>query len=134
MELIVVGNYTVGVRETAAWVENNLGNRIGAAFSTIETSGPLKAIVFFPTIFNPEIVQKIDNISYKRSEPSVFMSINIPYGPWMESGRMMRAEMFASALNKGISQIVTSKMVEADRNSLIQAVAKAYQDLRSEFD
>jgi hypothetical protein len=133
MELTVVGYYTVGVGETAAWVENHLGNRIGAALARVRTDSSLKAIVFFPTITDPKIIQKPDNISYRRSDPAVYLSVNIPYEAWMEGGRLERAGLFAAALCKGIDSIKESKLSSDERDSLVGAVKDAYQNLKSEF-
>lgn len=134
MELTIVGYYTVGVRETAAWVENHLGNRIGAALARTRTDSSLKAIVFFPTITDPKILQNPDNISYKRSDPAVYLSVNIPYEAWMQGGKLERAALFAAALSKGIDCIRESKLSSHDRASLVGAVNDAYQDLKSEFN
>lgn len=133
MDLIIVGNYTPGVRETAAWVENTLGNRIGPAFAATVTSSILKTIVFFPTIYDPKVIQRDDHISYKRSEPAAYLSMNIPYDPWMQGGKLERMDLFTSALCRGIGQIKGSRLSESDRNLLIRAAERACSELKSEL-
>lgn len=128
MELIIVGKYSSGVREPAAWVENHLGNLIGPEFAQ-EPDGRLQTIVFLPTIVDPAIGAFPDHITYKRSEPAVFVAVNIPYEEWIMSGRLDRARLFADALCKAIGLIRDATLTSERRASLVQGVTRALNTL-----
>lgn len=88
----------------------------------VQFSSPIKTIVFFPTLIAPEMGVMRDKITYKRSEPSVFIKINIDYSRWRAADRRDRLELYADALKRGIMQVKSSKLSAEDRGKLLRTI------------
>lgn len=81
---------------------------------------PLEDVIFFPTVIPPEMGIMPDKVTIKRSEPAVFLKINIPHQTWLSSDDKKKSELYLSALAKGVEQIPDRKLRASDREMFMR--------------
>lgn len=119
---------TVGVMSVnlASWLEDEI-------FSTIkdlEFESPITGIAIFPTIFDGEISDPpADYLTYKKSEKSVFVGLNIEFSSWASGSKQEKLRLLSDNIKRSIERIPNKYLTNSDREKLMSTVSQAYDRL-----
>jgi hypothetical protein len=82
----------------------------------------LDGIVFFPTIVDPAMGVFPDKITYKRSEPAIFIKTNMPHADWISGTKIDRVNLLATALKIAIGTIKKAKLSASDQDKIKEVI------------
>src|SRR5689334_18523451 len=91
---------------------------------------PIPAIVFMPKILDPEMIRSKDFVSYKRSDKSVHVGVNIPFAEWTKGSPSERVDMFANNLVESIGRISHKHLFPNDRQKLLAVLRDVHRTLK----
>lgn len=92
---------------------------------------PLSGIVFLPRVLDPEMIRSKDFVSYKRSDKSVHVGVNIPFDEWTKGSASERVDMFADNLVESIRRISHKHLFPNDRQKLLAVLQEVRRTMKS---
>ena len=94
-------------------------------------ASPVPSIVFFPKILDPKMIQSKDFVSYKRSDRSVQVGVNILFDEWTKSSPSERVDMFADNLVESVNRISPKRLLPDDRQKLLAVLQDVRRTVKS---
>src|SRR5260370_5287809 len=119
---------TVGTEslDLAAWLENG----IFSAINTVAFESPITGIAIFPTIFDSAIAPAPkDYLTYKKTEMSVFVGLNISFSSWTSGSREEKLSLLANNITQSIERIPDKYLSSSDRKKLLEIVSQVHRRL-----
>lgn len=93
----------------------------------------LSGIVFLPKILDPQMIKSNDFVSYKRSDKSVHVGLNISFAEWTRASPGERVDMFADNLVESINRISPKRLLPDDRQKLLAVLRDVRRTMKSTF-
>jgi len=131
MLFVISGRVTPDVRPEPGRLSKKLEAEIVRMLASVELASPLKSIVLFPTILNPDIASLADSVTYKRNEGSMFVALGIAHAQWLNASQAGRIDLLACNVRMSVEKIPGKHLGSNDRSILLHIIDKATEKIKS---
>jgi hypothetical protein len=125
MLFVVSGRATPDVAGESDRISKEFQAEIVRMLASVQMTSPLTGIVLFPAILSPDIASMSDDVTYKRSDGSVFVALGISHAKWMTALPAERIDLMADSIRASVRRIKNTRLLQDDRTKLLEFVEQA---------